>query len=133
MPFNAGKRYNSVCIELGKKGITREEIAERLGIRYNSTVKYYPKKTFSETILRRLERLKEWGVNPLYFENENAEMWLTTEKETDESQMAELINEIKRSVNLQERLIERIEEQTRIISQQNELINLLQKNGDPEA
>lgn len=133
--MNAGKRYNSVCVELGKRGITREDIAEKLGIRYNSTVKYYPMPRFSPTILRRLELLREWGINPAYFEQEDAPMLLEEEKaiETEESLLAEMLKEIKRTVDLQRQMIERIEEQTRTITEQNNLIQLLQKNGNSET
>jgi hypothetical protein len=129
MGFHAGKRFMNFCEEMSRRGVTREEIAEKtMGIRYTTLATYYAMPEFAPTVLnKRITPLVEaYNVNLAYFEDENEkQMFVEPEAPPEDEQKemmhtlvdntAELIettNELLKEVHVlahnSERLIERI-------------------------
>lgn len=126
MGFNAGLRFRAFCSKMKDKDVTAADIAETLGIEYNSMTSYYRTKEFSDTVIgKRLSRLSKYGVNLDYFTDpEQQDMFPKPEATTEQDEILRLILE---NTEKQLQLLQGNEELMKIIEQQNEFIDSAQK------
>lgn len=76
---------------------TQTELADRLDVSQSSIPVYLSRKSFSPIILNRLSKLKKFGINPEFFRDPEAPMFLkeAIKQPDDPGELKELRREIR--------------------------------------
>ncbi len=108
--FHAGRRLVKVLAELEReKDIPRKDLAKYMGISYNMLTKYYHMESFSPTVLNNLMLLEDYGVNPDFFSDETAAMWLPEPEKGEEEILEKMFKLIQEQNEMIKALVQRLE------------------------
>lgn len=108
--FNAGLRYiKARAWVMSHHGISKQaDFADILGVDYSMSTRYVKMQKFSQSILTRLARLEDYGINYRWFTDENAEMLLPGYEEEASKPDTETTKAILEALKKQGELIEDI-------------------------
>jgi len=110
MPVNAGLRYiKARAWVMTHHNITsQKDFAGILGVDYSMSTRYVKMEKFSQSVLTRLAKLEDYGINYRWFTDENAEMLLPGYEEETNKPENETTKQILDALKYQGELIEDI-------------------------
>lgn len=112
---NAGEKLHDAIFYIQKEfHTTKRGIAEKMGVSSDMLYKYLKMDEFSDKVLFRLAPLEEFGINPKYFEDDDAEMLL---EEKSQSTHHQEVESLKNTIYLQQELIEALREQNETLKE----------------